>query len=111
MLPGAGRLRAHSLELIIPVLSRISFLTVTDSQNDVHHLSRGNEVQNLVSICRSTNQLAHKFLHSRAEVGLFVPGIHAMGMQFDKQPVGSAFYRNSRAFPKAQAMEAGRIRP
>ncbi len=59
---------------------------------------------------RATGQIADKFLHGRAERGLFVSGIHAVAVQFDKDPIRSAFYRNRGLFPQSQSMEACRIR-
>src|SRR6267154_5714420 len=65
--PGIGRRWTHSLELVIPVLSPISFLAIAGRQNDIHHLSSGNKMQNLPSFLRTTGQFADKFLHGSAE--------------------------------------------
>src|ERR1035437_6096891 len=97
--------------MVIAVFSGIAFATVAGRQDYVHHFSRGDEMNHLVPVPRSLNELGEESLHGCSHHRLSLGGIHTVGMELDEEPVGSVLNRNRSFLPEPEPAQTGRIRP
>src|ERR1041384_4954285 len=108
---GSGRaLWLNQSQTIIAKLARISLAPVTRREDDVGHLARRREMQSIMAACaRVVCQLAQEILYLPAEHCFPVGRVHAVTVEFDKDPIGTPLDCNRRPSPELKTRQRRRI--
>src|SRR6266853_5754831 len=91
---------------MVAVVTGIALAAVAGGEQDVGHLTRGNEMQRFLSVGRAADQCVKKIAEAVAYNGVFLGWVHAMAMQFDEQPVGTSEHANLCLFPEGQPVHS-----
>src|SRR5580692_12986407 len=91
----------HTFEAVIPIFDGIAVASIACREHDIHHLPRGNKMNDLTSLLRTFDQFTQKLGNGRSQHHFAIARIHTVTLQFNEQPLRPSSYGNCRLLPES----------